>query len=101
MIDQYLGEIQKLAYVEERSVSEAVKKQSNLKSPMRKPPERGFAVDLMNDDKVNLHEFSKRCNLPYKMTLKNGMIILLKKILFSFGLYNLYKTISYKMGKTS
>ena len=100
-INQYMHDIQQLAYIEERSVTEAVKKQHNLKSPMRRPPERNYAIELMNDDAVCLEDFSKRCNLPYRKTLNNRMIIVLKKFLFLFGLYNIYKTISYKMGKTS
>lgn len=97
----YIDEISQLAYIEERPLSEAVEKQHNLKLPMQRCPERNFAIRLMLDDNVSLFEFAKQCGLPHKKTIKHFFVRTVKNMIDRLGLYNLYKTVSYKMGKTS
>lgn len=100
-ISDYIDEISQLAYIEERPLSEAVEKQHNLKLPMQRCPERDFAIRLMLDDDVSLFEFAKQCGLPHKKTIKHFFVRTVKNMIDRLGLYNLYKTVSYKMGKTS
>ena len=46
-----------------------------------------------------LKEFSKIYGLPYKITAKYLIIKIIKDLIYFFGLYNVYKTIIYKLNK--
>ena len=100
-MSELIQEVKKIAYIEERTLAEAVEKQYNLKKPMERLPARDFAISLLMDENVDLEKFSMQCGLPYKKNLKNVLVLLVKKIIDMFGLYNVYKTISYKLGKRS
>lgn len=87
------------AYIEERSMEEAVAKQTNLKHPVERSDKRDIAYKLMMDPLVSLSEFSQKLGLPYKYTLKSILIKIFKDVIYALGLYNVYKTIAYKLGK--
>lgn len=89
------------AYIEKRSLEEAIVQQANLKAPMIRSEIRDQAVKMMIDPKISLIDFSKKCGLPYRKNLKYLLTRIIKDIIDLFGLYNIYKTISYKIGKTS
>lgn len=86
-------------YIEERSREEAMAEQVNLKHPVKRPAERDKAVRLLLDKAVSLKDFSKACGLPYKPTLKWRLKKLSKGLIYSLGLYNVYKSFTYKIGK--
>lgn len=49
---------------------------------------------------ITLKEFSKACDLPWKITLKYLIIKTFKDIIYILGLYNVYKTVNYKLKKS-
>lgn len=100
-IDSIKRDIVSLAYLEERSLEEAIPKQHNLKGPMKRVPARDVALKLFLDKNVSLEEFSRKCNLPWKNDVKAKVKRFVKNAVDFLGLYNIYKTISYKMGKNS
>ena len=51
------------------------------------------------DPNTSLKEFSKIYGLPYKITAKYLIIKIIKDLIYFFGLYNVYKTIIYKLNK--
>ena len=87
-------------YIEERTIEEATLKNENLNHPFIRPKERDTAViDLLNH-KSSLKNYAQK----YKMLdpfLKNLIKTTFKKVIYGWGLYNAYKTISYKIGRTS
>lgn len=87
------------AYIEKRNMGEAMEEQHNLKEPMARLPQRDFAVKMMNDENVSLDEFCKKCGLPYRKTVKWCLTKTIKDCICTLGLYNIYKTLIYKLGK--
>lgn len=86
-------------YVEKRSLQEAVIEQQNLKNPMERPKERNNCIRVMFDSSSSLSDFLKTCNLPWKEDFKYKTIRIAKNIIYSLRLYNVYKTVIYKLGK--
>lgn len=86
-------------YIEERTREEAMAEQVNLKHPVKRPMERDKAVQLLLDKTISLKEFSKVCGLPYKPTLKWRLKKQFKDLIYLLGLYNIYKSLTYKIGK--
>lgn len=98
MMPSIIHELQQMAYIEERSKEEAVAEQTNLKESMPRLIDRDTAVlDLMGD--MSLRDFAKKYHLPYRPTCKWVLINFVKNIIYALGLYNVYKTIIYKVGK--
>lgn len=88
------------AYIEKRNMEEAVAEQTNLKAPMPRPSIRDKAIKMLIDPDISLKEFAKTCGLRWKLTPKYFIIKLMKDCIYAFGLYNVYKTIIYKLGKS-
>ena len=86
-------------YVEKRSLQEAIIEQQNLKNPMKRPKERNNCIRVMFDSNASLADFLKACNLPWKEDFKYKTIKMAKNIIYSLRLYNVYKTVIYKLGK--
>ena len=91
-----LVEMHDLAYIEERPLDECLKYNHNLNAPSVRPNTRNTAVADMLDDSISLLEYSQKYNLlenkwehMAKKTIKN--------IIYGLGIYNMYKTISYKI----
>ena len=99
LMNKLLPELEEYAYIEKRSMDEAVAEQTNLKHPMPRPTNRDTAVIDMMNDKISLEVFSKKYGYPYKYNVKSLAVEISKRIIYAFGLYNFYKTISYKRGK--
>ena len=92
-------ELEKYAYIEERSIEEAVVEQRNLKTPMSRSVMRDSAVKDLMDKRMSLTEFAKKYGYPYRVTFKTIVANIVKNLIYAFGLYNVYKTIIYKLGK--
>lgn len=88
------------AYIEQRNMSEAIAEQMNLKAPMPRLENRDVAIRMLLDPNTSLKEFAKTCGLPWKMTPKYLMVKTVKDLIYLFGLYNAYKTLIYKLGKS-
>ncbi len=99
MMPVILDDLRKMAYIEERPKEEAICEQVNLKNPMERLSVRDTAVKDMIDPDVSLEEFSKKYGLPYRATMKWRTQKFVKDMIYAFGLYNVYKTFIYKLGK--
>ena len=87
-------------YIEERTISEAKLKNKNLNNPIIRPIERDTAIhDLLASEK-SLCEFAKKYNMLDSFP-KHLIKTIFKNLIYGLGLYNVYKTISYKLGRTS
>ena len=98
-LDKFISSEDKV-YVEERSLDEARLKNENLNRPMVKPAERDSAIQDILDPELTLLDYAKK----YKMldSLPKHLVkTIFKKVIYVLGLYNAYKTISYKLGRTS
>ena len=96
---QLLSEFTEDIYVEKRSMQEAIVEQTNLKFSVIRQDKRDTAIKTLMDPNTSLKEFSKIYGLPYKITAKYLIIKIIKDLIYFFGLYNVYKTISYKLNK--
>lgn len=92
-------ELRDMAYIEERPKDEAIFEQVNLKQPMNRLNVRDSAVLDMVDPNCSLVDYAKKYGLPYKITMIWRIQKLVKNVIYTFGLYNVYKTIIYKLGK--
>lgn len=99
LIPKIRSELDKTAYIEERTIEEAMIEQVNLKHPMRRLPEREYAIGLLMAQNVSLQDFAKKCGLSYKPTIKWRLKKVFKDLIYSLGAYNFYKTLIYKIGK--
>lgn len=98
-INQYISTKERI-YIEERSIEEAKLKNKNLNNPVKRPKERDTAITDLLDQQISLYDFTRKYQMlepSYKQFIKSLFI----KIVIKLGLYNIYKTISYKLGKTS
>ena len=98
-IDRYLvsdGNV----YVEERTLEEARQKNENLNHPVQRLEERNTAVlDLLAPEML-LREYAKKYGMLDAFP-KHLVKMVFKNVIYGLGLYNMYKTISYKLGRTS
>ncbi len=99
-ISTYKEQICKEAYIEKRTIQEAIAEQTNLKNPIPRHPNRNKAIALLMNPNITLKEFSKACDLPWKITFKYLIIKTFKDIIYILGLYNVYKTVNYKLKKS-
>ena len=91
-------ELDNYAFIEKRSLQEAVVEQTNLNNPMPRLSDRNTAVaDFLSD--MSLQNFSCKYGFAYKPTFKWCIVKVIKDIIYALGLYNVYKTIIYKLGK--
>lgn len=91
-------ELDNYAFIEKRSLQEAVVEQTNLNNPMPRLSDRNTAVaDFLSD--MSLQNFSCKYGFAYKPTFKWCIVKVIKDIIYALGLYNVYKTIIYKIGK--
>ena len=98
ILSQIEKELSNFAYIEKRSMTEAVAEQTNLKAPMLRKKERNTAtLDMISD--MSLDEFAQKYGYPYKRTAKWMLLTVAKNLIYAFGLYNVYKTFIYKIGK--
>lgn len=98
LMPQICDELKKYAFIEKRSLEEAIKEQTNLKHPMPRSDNRNSAVlDMISD--MPLNDFSRKYGFPYKPTAKWFFVHLIKKCIYALGLYNTYKTVIYKIGR--
>ena len=85
------------AYIEKRTIEEAIAKQTNLINPLPRQPQRDKAINLLMNPNITLKEFSKACDLPWKVTFKYIVIKILKDLIYALGLYNVYKSLIYRI----
>lgn len=93
------SEISKYCYLEKRTLSEAVSENQNLTSHVAYSCEREEAIYDMLDAHASLAEIASKYNLLHKKNLTSVCIRLVKKTIHCLGLYNIYKTINYKLGR--
>lgn len=94
-----IDELQKHAYIEERDIKEAVAENGNLKHPLERPESRDSAVKDLLDEKITLLDYSGKYGLLKKENLKYYVSKCLRSLIYALRLYNVYKRISYKLGK--
>ena len=99
IMPKLVSDLSNQAYIEERSMEEAIAEQTNLKSPLKRMPIRDNAVAMMMDPNQSLCEFAQACGLPWKLTVKTIVVTCIKNTIYALGLYNVYKTLIYKIGK--
>lgn len=87
-------------YIEERTMSEARLKNENLNHPFCRPIERERAVLDLLSPTVTLRAFAKKYNLLDSFP-KHILKTVFMYFVYRLGVYNAYKTISYKLGRTS
>lgn len=88
-----------LIYTEERSLEEAQAENWNLNYPVKRKIARNNAVaDFLNEN-MSLQSFCVKYGLLEKKNLKYYLKKYSKSIIYFLGLYNMYKSISYKLGK--
>lgn len=97
-MSELMEEICKYAYIEERPLDEGRKHNHNLNSPSNRPSERDTAVIDLLDENISLIEYAQKYHL-LDGKLKHFIKHTLKELIYSLGLYNVYKTISYKFGQ--
>ena len=95
-----IEELRKLAYIEERPLEEGRKYNHNLNLPSLRPKERDTAVSDMLDENISLLDYSKKYQL-LDGSIKFFFKSIIKNIVYIMGLYNVYKTISYRLGRPS
>ena len=66
---------------------------------MRRLKKRDTAIVDMMNEMMSLEDYAKKYGYPYKYNMKSITLELTKRIIYALGLYNFYKTISYKLGK--
>lgn len=96
-LEKVITPLAKDIYVEERPQEEALYENHNLKAPVRRENERDTAIyDLIADD-FSLLDFAKKYGLLKKETLKSRMKKHVKNLIYALGLYNVYKSITYRL----
>ena len=98
-MQQILNNISGNVYVEKRTIEEARAENDNLNFPIKRPQQRDNAMMDFLDRSTDLKTFCKKYNLLENKDWKFYMKNWLKNLIYFFGLYNVYKTVSYKLGK--
>lgn len=93
---QIIDTLSQYAYIEKRWMDEAVAEQTNLKHPMPRSEKRNDVLKDMIDPEISLKDFSKKYGFPYRKTIKSVLKECVKNAIYMLGLYNVYKTLSYK-----
>lgn len=95
-----MPELEKLAYIEERPLNECRAKNHNLNAPSERPASRDTAVKDMLDPDMTLLQYAQKYHMLDGF-FKNLTKTTFKNIVYGLNLYNVYKTIIYKLGRTS
>lgn len=101
MMPNLITHLEKYAYIEERPLEECKAKNHNLNAPSERPEERDGAVKDMLDKNMTLRNYAEKFHLIKKENLQYYLLKWTKDIIYALRIYNVYKTISYKLGKTS
>lgn len=100
-IPNIIDELKQFAYIEKRPLEECRLKNKNLNIPSERPLYRDMAVKDMLDGNMTLREYAKKYHLLKKEDFKYKLLKWAKYGIHFLGLYNVYKAISYKLGRTS
>lgn len=90
-------DLSKYAYLEERDIDEALHENHNLKSPVTRSRKRDTAIKDMMDDNISLREYAERYGLLEKENAKYYLKKWCKTIVYALGVYNIYKSLSYRI----
>lgn len=94
---KFITDIKTNVYIEKRPLNEALYENHNLSAPVERKDQRNTAiVDMLSSD-VSLFDFATKYGLLEPQNLFTMMKKLVKKIIYALGLYNVYKSIIYKM----
>lgn len=97
LLEQMKPELQG-CYIEERTLEEAKAENGNLNKPVCRRKERDTAIMDMLDENVTLMQYAQKYNMLDGF-LKHLMKKTFKDVIYGLHLYNIYKTISYKLEK--
>lgn len=95
-----MPKLEKLAYIEERPLNECRAKNHNLNVPSERPISRDTAVKDMLDPDMSLMQYAQKYHMLDGF-FKNLIKTTFKNVVYGLNLYNVYKTIIYKLGRTS
>lgn len=96
-MDLLMADLQQFSYIEKRSMKEVVFDNSSLKGAVQKPEQREHAIaDMLNPD-LSLLEFAKKYRLIPRNKVKYWAQEIFKTVVYSLGLYNIYKAIAYRL----
>ena len=101
MMSTLIGDLKEYAYIEKRPLEECKAKNHNLNTPSERPDARNEAVKDMLDVNVTLRNYAEKYHLMKKENLQYYLLKWTKKLVYTLGFYNVYKTISYKLGRNS
>lgn len=91
------GELEKYSYIEERSVEEVLVDNHNLKGAVSRPKNREQAIADMLNPEISLYNYAKKYGMLPKSKFKYWVVESIKTIIYSMGLYNIYKAILYRV----
>lgn len=94
---QLIPTLSKYAYIEKRSIEEALFENHNLKGTVKREEIRDAVIEDFLNPKVPLKEIGEKYHLIKKENLRFYCVELIKYLINRLGLYNIYKTISYKI----
>ena len=95
-IASLLSDLSEYGYIEKRTLSEALTENQNLTSHVEQSDMRESVVLDMLNESMSLKAIASKFNMSSQ--LGKGLV-LIKKFVIYFGLYNIYKTINYKLGR--
>lgn len=95
-----MDELKQMAYIEERALDEGKMHNHNLNYPSERPAERNTAVVDLIDEDISLLQYAKKYHL-LDSKIKYLVMHFFKKVVYSFGLYNVYRSIIYRFGNGS
>lgn len=89
--------LSELTYIEERPLEEGVHENHNLKAPVARPEQRASAIKDLLDEQMSLADFARKYKFLPKKNAKYYLKKWTKDIIYALGIYNVYKSISYKI----
>lgn len=98
-MDSLISKMMVYGYIEKRTLSEAVSENQNLASHVERSSNRESAILDMQDETLSLKQIALKYNLLSRKKISAKIFMLLRKVIHALGLYNIYKTINYKLGK--
>ncbi len=87
-------------YIEERTLDEAKLKNENLNHSIARKPKRDTAIIDLLSSEMSLRDYAKTYHMLDSLP-KHIVKTVFKNLVYGLGLYNAYKTIIYKLGRTS
>lgn len=97
VLKKNLSILQEYAYIEQRTINEALHENLNLKAPFLREPQRDSALNDLIDPNYSLKMYARKYGLLPVKNLRYYIQKIVKNLVYSLGLYNICKTIMYKI----